>query len=491
MAAATTTASKKDLWWLHDSIVFFLMFLLRYVMPPVYGLTPEGVSVLCIFLGLIYGWGFAGLLVPSLMAMVALGFTGLYSVSEIIVQGFGNDIVIFCVMMFVIVGCMIDTGITEIFARWLLTRKFLQGRPWAFSAMLCFVAYVVVALSNNFIAMFFVWGMWYGIFKTYHFKPYTPYVTLMLLGTIVATTLGSFILPFRGTGLVMLSAFSRMVPGIGTINFAAYMLAVVPVTLLLFAVYMLICKFVFRPDIRALTDVDASTLIAKRDMGPRQIVTAAVFLGIIAALLLPTFLPADFLLTKILKNLGFTGLAFIACLILVIVRVDGKPIMNFGQMAKDNVIWDAFFMMVVIMLLSPIMSNAATGINTFIVSLLSPLMGVHSPYLFMLIFCGALFFLTNFFNNTIMGFLFMNIVAAAFAPLGLEPWTLMTLLLISMHLAIFCPAASGQVAILFGLSDWLKPSDLYKVTSITVIAWAITFLTVGIVYVRFIFGLLR
>ena len=489
MAVATSTPQKRDLSWLHYTVVFFLMFLLHNFVSPFYGLTTEGVSVLCIFAGLIYGWGFAGLLVPSLMSMVALGFSGLYSVSEIVVQGFGNDIVIFCVLMFVIVSCMIDCGVTEIFAGWLLTRRFLQGRPWAFSAMLCFVAYVVVAMSNNFIAMFFVWGIWYGIFKTYHFKPYSSYVTLMLLGTIVATTLGSFILPFRGTGLVMLSAFGSMVPGIGSINFAAYMLAVIPVTLLLFAVYMLICKYVFKPDISALAQVDASAIIAHKAMGLRQKVVTAVFLSIIAALLAPTFLPADFILARVLKNLGFTGLAFIACLILVFVRVDGKPVMNFGQMAKENVIWDAFFMMVVIMLLSPIMSNPATGISAFIVTLLSPLMSIHSPYVFMLIFCGALFLLTNFFNNTIMGFLFMNIVAAAFAPLGLAPWTLMTLLLIAMHLAILCPAASGQVAILFGLSDWLKAGDLYKVTFITVIAWAVTFLTVGIVWVRLVFSL--
>lgn len=487
--AAETAPAKKDFTWLHYLVVFFCMFILHYFIPPFYGLTPMGVNVLCVFIGLIYGWGFSGLLVPSLMALVALGFTGLYTVSEIVVQGFGNDVVIFCVMMFIIVGCLIDVGITEIFAGWLLTRKFLQGRPWAFSAMLCFVAYVVVALSNNFIAMFFVWGIWYEIFKTYHFKPYSTYVTLMLLGTIVGVTLGSFIMPFRGTGLLMLSAFSRMVPGIGMINFATYMLAAVPVTLLLFVVYFLVCKYIFKPDVSALAHVDTSNLVAKREMGPRQIITTAVFIGIIVSLLLPAFLPADFFLAKILNTLGFTGLAFIACLILIIVRVDGKPIMNFNQIAKDNVIWDAFLMVVVIMLLSPIMSNPDTGISIFIVKLLSPIMTIKSPYLFLVIFCGALFLLTNFFNNMIMGFLFMNIAAAAFAPLGLHPWVLMTLLLISMHLAIFCPAASGQVAILFGLSDWLKPGDLYKATFATVIAWAITFLTVGILYIRFIFGL--
>ena len=96
-----TNKKKFDPWWLHFAIIFFLMFIVHYFIKPFSTLSQEGINVLCIFAGLIYGWGFYGLLIPSLMAMVALGYTGLYTVSQIVVQGFGNDIVIFALLMFV------------------------------------------------------------------------------------------------------------------------------------------------------------------------------------------------------------------------------------------------------------------------------------------------------------------------------------------------------------------------------------------------------
>ena len=484
----TKTAKKFDTWWLHFIVIFFLMFVLHFFIRPFSTLSQEGINVLCIFAGLIYGWGFYGLMIPSIMAMVALGFTGLYSVSDIVVQGFGNDIVIFALLMFVVIGLMNDLGVTKIFAGWLLKRKFLQGRPWAFSAMVCFVAYIVTALSNNFVAMFLVWGMWYGIFKTYEFKPYSKYVNLMMFGTIVGVALGSFILPFYGTALIMLSSFQGMSPQSGSANFTLYMLAVIPVTLLLFCEYFLICKYIFKPDISCLNRVDTSKLVGEGEMGLQQKIVVAVFVLIIAALLLPTFLPTGNLLKIILNQLGFSGIAFVAILFLSVIRIDGSPIMDFNKIAKSHVVWDAVFMIVVIMLLSPILSNQETGINSFIIQLLMPVLGGHTPFVFTMIFCGMLFLLTNFFNNMIMGFLFMNIIAAFYDPLGLNPWALVALLCIAMHLAILTPAASGQVGMLFGIREWVDSKFLYKATFTTFIVWAVTFLTVGILYVRFIYS---
>lgn len=487
--SVATEKKKIDLWWIHFAVIFGLMFVLHWFLKPVGALSQEGVNVLCIFAGLIYGWGFFGLLIPSLMAMVALGFSGLYTVAEIVVQGFGNDIVIFSLLMFVFVGLMNELGITKVFAGWLLNRRFLKGRPWAFSAMMCFVAYMVTALSNNFVAMFLVWGMWYGIFKTYDFKPHSVYVNLMMLGTIVGVALGSFILPFHGTALVMLGAFSGMVPESGSADFFLYMLAVVPVTLLLFGEYFLLGKFFFKPDISRLETVDASGLAGNQQMGIKEKIVVVVFILIISALLLPTFLPEGSLLKVILKKLGFSGIGLVAIIALSVIRVEGKPILNFNQMARTSVVWDAVIMVVVIMLLSPILSNPATGINTFIVQLLTPILGGHSPLVFMIIFGGALVFFTNFFNNMIMGFLFMNIIAAFYQPLGLEPWCMVALLCIAMHLAILTPSASGQVGMLFGITEWVDPKWLYKATAATFLTWWITFVTVGILYVRFIYGL--
>ncbi len=486
----TVSAEKKklDLWWAHFAVITFLMFVLHYFIKPVGPLSQEGVNVLCIFAGLIYGWGFYGLLIPSIMSIIALGFTGLYKISDIVVQGFGNDIVIFVLLMFIFIGLMQDLGITQNFAVWLLKRKFLQGRPWLFSAMMCFVAYIVCAVTNNFVAMFMVWGMWYSIFEIYDFKAYSPYVNLMMLGTIVGVTLGAFVLPFKNL-MVLVGAFMAMAPGVGSLNYLVYMIAVVPLTLLMFAEYFLICKYVFKPDISCLSNIDVDKLIQKQHMDMRHTVTLLAFAFIIVCLFIPSFLPQGSALKIFLGKLGFSGIAFIAILALLVIRVNGKPIMDLGKIASKYVSWDAFFMVVIIMLLSPILSNPATGINAFITVICRPVFGGHTATVFMIIFCAIVVVLTNFFNNMIVGFLFMNVVIAFCGPLGIDPWTMATLLFVAMHLAILTPSASGQVGMVFAMSDWVDSKWLYRVTFSTFFIWIVTYLSVGILWVRIIFKL--
>lgn len=484
----THTKRKIDLWWVHFGIIFFLMFLLHFLIKPSGVLSQEGVNVLCIFAGLIYGWGFFGLLIPSIMSIIALGFTGLYTVSEIAVQGFGNDIVIFVLLLFIFIGLMQELGITQNFAVWLLTRKLLQGRPWLFSAMMCFVAYIICAVTNNFVAMFMVWGMWFSIFKTYDFKPYTPYVNLMMLGTIIGVTLGAFILPFK-TLLALIGAFMAMAPDVGPINYLAYMTAVIPLTLLFFVEYFLICKFIFKPDISRLQNIDVSKLVKKQKMDFRHYLVLGVFALIIVALLIPSFLPETNSLKILLNNLGYSGIGFLALLIPLVIRYKGEPVLNLGKIANKYIAWDALFMIVIIMLLSPILSNEQTGIGGFIAQTCAPIFGGHSALVFMIIFCAIVVVLTNFFNNMIIGFLFMNIIVAFYEPLGIDPWTMCSLLFVAMHLAILTPSSSGQVGMVFAMSDWVDGKWLYKATFLTFFAWIVTYLLIGIGWIRLIFGL--
>ena len=58
-------------------IMLALMFLFRFL-PPIGTITSTGMAVVGIFLGLIWGWSTMGLLVPSILSMIAFGFTSLY-----------------------------------------------------------------------------------------------------------------------------------------------------------------------------------------------------------------------------------------------------------------------------------------------------------------------------------------------------------------------------------------------------------------------------
>ena len=59
---------------LHIVIFFLLTFGIGFL-PPV-GITAMGMNILGVFLGMLYGWTFIGFAWPSMICLVALGFTG-------------------------------------------------------------------------------------------------------------------------------------------------------------------------------------------------------------------------------------------------------------------------------------------------------------------------------------------------------------------------------------------------------------------------------
>lgn len=485
----SSTTKKPDLWYVHFSIIFILMFVLHYFIKPTGALTQEGINVLCIFAGLIYGWGFYGLLIPSFMALVALGFTGLYTVSGIVIQGFGNDIVIFVLLLFIYIGLMQDLRITDSLAAWMLKNKLLRTRPWMFSATMGFVAFLITALTNSFVALFMVWGMWYTIFKKYEFEPRSPFVSLMMLGTCVGVVVGAIALPFKNV-LVLILAFQAMLPAVGALNYITYCVAILPVAILLFVEYFLLCKYVFKIDISRLVNVDVDALINPPKWDKRHYIVVALFVALLVVMFLQSFFPAGSFAANLMSNLGFSGLGLIMVSVLLVLRHDGKPILSFQDVANKYVVWDAVMMVVVIMLLSPIISNPATGINQFVAQTCMPLFGGLSPFMFMIVLAVIVTILTNFLNNMIVGFLFMNVVVAFYSVLGFDPWAVATVLFGAMHLSILCPAANGNVALTFAMSDWVDSKFLYKATIPTFIVWLVTFCTVGVAWINFIFKIL-
>lgn len=63
------TMNKKNIFhW----IAMILIMAVFYVIPAVGPVTPYGMKILGVFVGLIYGWTFIGMLAPSLAGVIAL-----------------------------------------------------------------------------------------------------------------------------------------------------------------------------------------------------------------------------------------------------------------------------------------------------------------------------------------------------------------------------------------------------------------------------------
>ena len=74
----------------HVIIVFLFMFAFRFIPAPA-PITAYGMNVIGVFLGVIYGWSFCGLLWPSLLALVAMGVSQFGNEMALWATAFGNS----------------------------------------------------------------------------------------------------------------------------------------------------------------------------------------------------------------------------------------------------------------------------------------------------------------------------------------------------------------------------------------------------------------
>ena len=78
---------------IHLAIMLIIMFFFRFIPPPG-SVTPYGMAILGIFIGLIYGWTFINLLIPSLCGAVILATTDYGTCTEVFVAMFSNSTVL-------------------------------------------------------------------------------------------------------------------------------------------------------------------------------------------------------------------------------------------------------------------------------------------------------------------------------------------------------------------------------------------------------------
>ena len=253
MSAATH--QQKNTWYIIHSVVgLIIMFGFGYLPAPA-PITPVGMSLLGIFIALVYFWSTVGNLWPSLLGLIALGLSD-YTDMKGAMAAFGNDTVVQIIFIMALVGVMESAGLSQAIAQWFVSRPINRGRPWVFSLMLLLATYVLAALTNAVAAILLCWTILYGILEQLGYKPGDRYSSLMVIGVVYASCLGLAALPFKSVPLIILGAFERA-SGL-SVDYLAYMTTVITLSLVAIVGYILLLRFVFRPNITLLKSADAA-----------------------------------------------------------------------------------------------------------------------------------------------------------------------------------------------------------------------------------------
>ena len=161
-------------------------------------LSPLGMKVLGIFIGLLYGWTTIGFVWPSLMGVIALGLSGYQTVPQVLSAGFGaaqNTVV--CFFLFVFAAYMDRIGLSHIIANWFISRKACIGKPYVLTLMIFIAAYVLGATISLFTAILLLFSIFYNMCDTLGYKKLEKYPVAVLCGIVYSAMLGFALFPFK------------------------------------------------------------------------------------------------------------------------------------------------------------------------------------------------------------------------------------------------------------------------------------------------------
>lgn len=487
-ASVPATATPKNvLYYIHCVIGFLLMFGMGSLEP--FGqITPLGMQVLGVFLGLVYMWSFIGTLWPSLLGLIALGLTDYAPMKQVLMMSLGDTVPVLVLFAMILFGAIQHAGVTQYISRWFLTRKVINGRPVMFSFIFLFCTYVLAALSANILpALLLMWSILYSILKDVGYKKGDKYTTIMVIGTMFGAISGQAAKPFTGSALMIVGAFGK-ITGVN-IDYLSYMLFGFIVSTLGIIAYSLLIKFVFRPDMSKIADISVERFEKDKlpTMNTQQKILFACLFGYLIMILLPSILPKTIGFVAVLDIIGPWGVVLAFIVGLCMFKIDGQPILNFKEIIGKYVTWDVYFLVAMAMVISTALTADGTGISEWATESLNPLLGGRTQIAFAVILLVFGMVVTNFANNGVMGVLLMPIMYTFALQNGTNPAGMATLLTFAMHMAILTPAASPYAAILIGNKDWVDQSDVLKYGSVILVATFAIFLLVGLPLSRVMF----
>ncbi len=467
----------KSMYYLNCLIGILIMLVFRFV-PPFGPVTETGVKVLGVFLGTMYLWTFVDTLWPSLLGVIMLGFTGFSSFNALLSSTFGSPIVIMLFFVIMLTGAITEEGICTYISRWFITRKINNGRPWVFSAMLLLGVYLLSVLTAPSPTIFIFWPILYSLFASLGYQEGDRYASLMLVSVVMAASYGFATTPFKGALPGLLGNYAKITGE--PIAYLPYMATAVIISLVSLAVLLLLMRYVLKPDVARLRQIDVS-LFDQTPLPPmnlRQKALSFTLAFFIIWVLAPSLLPNG----PVQQLLSDTQNAIPVFIIAVccLIHIGGEPLVAFKKITSKYMIWPVILIVGSALTIGNALTDESTGITLLLKNALTPVFEGQSSLTFTILVVVIACILTNVCNNMVVGMLLIPIICVFSQQMGIASASITSLSMYMVCIAVVTPAASTTSAILHGNTRWLKTSEVYKYGILMTLVSLIIALAVGL-----------
>ena len=349
-------------------IALLIMFVAGYFIPTWGPVTRMGVQYLCIMIGWIYmSIVTGGLLLSSVVALTSCVIPGYYTASSIVATTLGNSITLLMIFIFIMVYIFQKTQTGEFLVRWLLSRKIVNGRPYLFTAFFFIAIIVIGAVIGSFGIILLAIAILDAIAEVTGMDKKNDWFRFLLLATVALSGTTEVFFPFKPYAALYMSIFDAQLNTIGAAcDGNTWLMTAIFMAVLSFVILMLLARFVFKFDLKRMKELDVSVLQTPefRKMSKKQvIVLVAVILTFFYPFVL-MLLPQESGVYLFLNNIGqnlFMG--FVICM-LCLIRVDGEPIAEVGDVFKNGTNWQIIFAVGSVIAIGGAMAADVCGVAT-------------------------------------------------------------------------------------------------------------------------------
>lgn len=488
------TETVKWTYWLHLAIGMFFMFVFPRLTPfePV---TEVGMAVMGVFIGMVYLWSTMDSIWPSMLGLLLVGISGYVpelqgyaAVKDLFLNAFGTETVLVCMFGLILFAGVEYVGCTKYMARFFMSLKILEGRPYVFLFIFFLCSYVIAGLTNPLAAMLILWPIALEILENFGYKKGDKIFYTIICGVYLASTLGQPMLPFKGAQYMIVSTFEK-ISGL-TVNFASFILFNWIMSIILLVCFLAIIRFLIRPDVEAFKKIKVADLTKEQlpKMNPQQIAFFLMIIIYIAAMLLPNLLPKSIPFIALLSQIGLLGINVLCIVVLMIIPYKGKPMMDFRGIARKSFSWDVFFLVAAAVYVCNAMTAESTGIKPFLVQLLQPLLGGKPELVFVFFLLAFAIITTNFANNAGMAVVLMPVVMA-FADQypSVELTVICMSICMMVFVALLTPAASPYCGILHARKDLVEYKEIMQLFLPMVVIALLVYTLVGYQIAKILF----
>lgn len=466
-------ASKKE--YIHILVVVALMLAIGQF-PPVAPLTETGMRGIGIIAGILYGWIFSSTIWTSFLGLLMMTWQGILPFEEVLALSFGSKATLLVLFSFILAAVMEQNKVSRFVGIWLLSRRVLNGRPWAFSLVVLITTFLLGTFILPVVGVLLCWSLLYHVFQQIGYAKGDGYTSAMIVGVAFAGALSLGGLPWQVVPQVILGAYPTLTGE--TLNYFSYVLFTWPMVMLILCVYILFCKYIARIDVRAFGDIETDTLFADQAivMDKRIKVCLSLLAIYILLMLTPSLLPENWLFVQLLAGIGPTGTLMLLLVIMMWLHIDKMPLLTF-QKAAGAIQWEAVILTATALPISYLLTSDTTGIMDGLLLVTNMVLANKSLLVVWLI---AMLFVGLFSNVfSCLGILLLPVLCNLAVQYQVSPAFMAIPMLIFIDVALLTPAGSPVAALLHSNRDWVDKRVIYRFATVAILATYLLMIVVG------------